>query len=164
MAGQVKAIPDGFSSITPHLVVKDGPAAIEFYKKAFGAEEIMRMPGPDGKGLMHGEIKIGNAMVMLAGEFPGAPTQAPTSLNGTTVAVMIYSTNTDAAFEKATKAGATPVMPPMDMFWGDRFAQVKDPFGHVWSIATHQEDVSPEECGKRMKEAFAGGGGCGKPQ
>ncbi len=165
MAGQVKPIPDGFRSITPHLVVKDGRAAIEFYKKAFGAEEVMVIPGPDGSGVMHGEIRIGDSMVMLAEEWPGAPTQAPTTLNGTTGVLMIYCPNTDAAFERATKAGATPVMPPMDMFWGDRYSQVKDPFGHVWSIGTHIEDVAPDVCAERMKAAFANmGEGCGKPQ
>ena len=157
----VKAIPDGFRSITPHIVVKDGAAAIEFYKKAFGAEEVMTIKGPDGKSLMHGEIRIGDSIVMLAGEWPGAATQSPESLGGTSTTVLIYTPGVDAAFERATKAGATPVMPPTDMFWGDRYSQVKDPFGHVWSIATHIEDVAPDECTKRMNDWFAKmGDGC----
>ncbi|MBK8267655.1 MAG: VOC family protein [Planctomycetes bacterium] len=161
MSTKVKAIPDGYHSVTPHLVVKDGRAALEFYKKAFGAEEIMVIPGPDGNSLMHGEVKIGDSMVMLAGEWPGAATQSPATLNGTTTAIMIYTQNTDALFDRAVKAGATAVMPPMDMFWGDRYSQVKDPFGHVWSIGTHIEDVAPEECAKRMKAAFADPNMCG---
>lgn len=156
----VKAIPDGFRTITPHLVVKDGKAAVEFYKKAFGAEEVMCLPGPDGKGLMHGEVRIGDSIVMLAGEWPGCATQSPATVGGTTCTILIYTADVDAAFERATKAGATPVMPPMNMFWGDRYSQVKDPFGHVWSIATHVEDVEPADCMERMKKAFAEMGNC----
>lgn len=159
MAG-VKAIPDGFRSITPHLVVKNGMQAIEFYKKAFGAEQVMVMPGPGG-GLMHGEVKIGDSIVMLADEWPGMHQKAPESLNGSTVVIGIYTSDCDALFNRATKAGATPVMPPTNMFWGDRYSQVKDPYGHVWSIATHVEDVSPDECGRRMQEAFSKPGACG---
>lgn len=160
MSSGVKAIPDGYHSVTPHIVVKDGRAALEFYKKAFGAEEMMVIPGPDGKGVMHGEVRIGNSVLMFAGEWPGAQTQAPATLKGTTAAIMIYSPDVDSAFNRAVQAGATVVMPPTNMFWGDRYSQVKDPEGHVWSIATHVEDVPPDECSRRMKEMFAQGGPC----
>ena len=159
MAGNVKPIPEGFRTVTPHLTVSDGNAAIAFYKKAFGAEEIMRMPGPDGTGVMHAEIKIGDSMIMLNDEFPGHGPVAPTSLNGTTSVVHLYVEDADAAFDRAVKAGATPEMPVTDMFWGDRFGGVTDPFGHRWSVATRTEDLTPEQCGQRAKEFFAKMGG-----
>jgi len=153
--GKVQPIPDGFHSVTPHLVVNDGKKAIDFYKKAFGAEEVMCMPGPGGQGVMHAEVKIGNSIVMLCGEFPGMDhTKAPSTLKGTTASFNIYVENADKAFEKAVTAGATVTMPLMDMFWGDRYGKVRDPFGHEWGIMTHIEDVSPEECGKRAEEFF----------
>ena len=162
MAGKVNPIPPGFRTVTPHIVVKDGNAAIAFYKKAFGAEENCCMPGPDGKGVMHAEIKIGDSIVMLAQEWPmpGCP-QSPETLKGTSTCIHLYVDNADAAFDKAVKAGATPTMPPMNAFWGDRYGKVTDPFGHQWSIAQHVEDVSPEEMPKRMQEAFSQAGGCG---
>ncbi len=159
IAGNVKPIPEGFRTVTPHLTVSDGAAAIEFYKKAFGAEEIMRMPGPDGKGVMHAEIKIGDSIIMLNDEFPGHGPVAPSSLNGTTSVVHLYVKDADAAFDRAVKAGATPAMPVTDMFWGDRFGGVTDPFGHRWSVATHKEDLTPEQCGQRAQEFFAKMGG-----
>lgn len=158
MAGSVSPIPCGFHSVTPHLVVKGAGAAIDFYKQAFGAEELFRMPGPDGQSVMHAEIKIGDSVVMLADEWPGMETQAPSSLKGTTVVIGLYVRDTDAAFNQAVAAGASPLMPPADMFWGDRYAKVQDPFGHSWSIATHKEDVPPDEMAKRAAAAF---GGCG---
>lgn len=156
MAGNVSPIPPGFHTITPHLVMKGAGAAIDFYKKAFGAEEVFRMPGPDGQSVMHAEIKIGDSIVMLADEWPGMETQAPCSLKGTTVVLGLYVRDADAAFNQAVAAGGKPLMPPTDMFWGDRYAKVQDPFGHSWSIATHKEDVPPEEMAQRAAAAFGG--------
>jgi uncharacterized glyoxalase superfamily protein PhnB len=146
-------IPEGFNSVSAHLVVKGAAQAIEFYKKAFGAEEVMRMPGPDGNSIMHGELKIGNSTIMLADEFPGM-CRAPDPATGSPVTVHLYVRDADRTYQQAVAAGATPVMPLSDMFWGDRYGKLKDPFGHEWSIATHKEDVSPEECGRRMAEFF----------
>ena len=163
MAGKTNPVPEGFRSVTPHITVKDAGAAIDFYKKAFGAEEIMRVPGPGGRGVMHAEIRIGDSVIMLNDEFPGPCAKAPTSLNGTTLAIHLYVSDADAAYKKAVDAGAAATMPLQDMFWGDRYGSVTDPFGHLWSIATHVEDVSPEECGKRADAFFAKmaeGGGC----
>jgi PhnB protein len=150
----VPPIPPGFRTVTPHLVLRGAGKAIDFYKKAFGAEEIMRMPGPDGKSVMHGEIKIGDSIVMLADEFPGTPLSAPEKLGGTTVSLMLYVKDCDAVFNQAVAAGAKVSMPLMDMFWGDRYGQLTDPFGHIWAIATHKEDVLPEEMAKRGAEAM----------
>lgn len=147
----VKAIPDGYYSLTPYLVISGAAEAIEFYKKAFGAEEIVRMPGPGGK-LMHAEIKIGNSILMLADENPEQGHLSPKSRGGSTSSVMLYTEDVDATFKRAVAAGAKENMPPMDMFWGDRMGNLTDPFGHTWAIATHKEDVSPEEMGRRMKE------------
>lgn len=163
----VKAIPEGFRTLTPHLSTRDAAKAIEFYKKAFGAEEVTRMTGPGGQGVMHAELRIGDSLFMMADEMPQMEQymMAPQSLKGTTVSLHIYVEDTDAAYKKALDAGATEVMKPSDMFWGDRYSKVRDPFGHEWGIATHQEDVSPEECGKRAEQFFADmakqGGGCG---
>jgi uncharacterized glyoxalase superfamily protein PhnB len=151
---QAKPIPDGYHTLTPHLVVNDAPKAIDFYKKAFGAEEITRMTGPDGKSVMHAELKIGDSRFMLAGEFPQMGCLSPQSLKGTPVTIHLYVTDVDAAFKRATTAGATPTMPVADMFWGDRYGKLTDPFGHHWSVATHKEDVSPAECAKRGAEAM----------
>lgn len=152
----VNPIPEGFGTVTPHLVVKDAGEAIDFYKKAFGAEELCRMPGPDGNSVMHAEIRIGNSPIMLASEWPGEGCpKAPTTLGGSPVTIHLYVEDTDKAFKKATDAGATAAMPPMDAFWGDRYSKLKDPFGHEWSIATHIEDVPPEEMPERMAKAFA---------
>jgi PhnB protein len=150
----VSYIPPGQHSVTPHLVIRGARKAIEFYKKAFGAVEVMRMPGPDGETLMHAEIKIGDSMVFLADEFPNSPVAAPEKFGGTTASFHLYVPNADAVFNQAIAAGAKVSMPMMDMFWGDRFGQVTDPFGHQWSIATHMEDVPPEEMGKRAAEAM----------
>ncbi len=132
-----KQIPDGFHTITPHLVVSDAAKAIEFYKKALGAQENERMMTPDGKTVMHAQLKIGNSMVMLGSEHP--PTcLSPKSRGGTSVNLHVYVENADAAFERAVKAGCTVKMPMSDQFWGDRYGQVEDPFGHQWSIATRK--------------------------
>src|SRR5262245_43776361 len=133
MADAVRAIPEGYSTITPHLVVKDGNEAIEFYKKAFGAQELCRMPGPDGA-LMHGELQIGNSRIFLGSECLEYGVVGP---NGSSpVTIHLYVEDADAAFTRAVEAGATVTMPLADMFWGDRYGKLVDPFGHHWSIAT----------------------------
>jgi len=154
MPGQVKPIPQGYHSVTPYLSVNDAARALDFYKRAFGAQEIMRMDAPGGK-IGHAEIRIGDSVVMLADEMPGSGCTAPQSLGGTTAGLFIYVENVDAAFKQAVSAGAQVEMPLADMFWGDRYGKLKDPFGHSWSMATHKEDVAPAEMAKRMKDAMA---------
>jgi len=146
----VKAIPDGYYSLTPYLVCKGAAKAIDFYTTAFGAEETVRMPGPDGQ-VMHAEIKIGNAMLMLSDENKERGYLSPDSIGGTATSIMFYTDDVDAVFERAIAAGATSEMPPADMFWGDRMGNLIDPFGHKWAIATHKEDVAPDEMEKRMQ-------------
>jgi PhnB protein len=150
-----KKIPDGYHAITPALTVHDGAQAIDFYKRAFGAQEVMRMPGPDGKGVMHAELKIGDSTFMLSDEQPEMGCRAPTSVGGPTGYLYVYVPDVDAAFEQAVDAGAKVLMPVTDMFWGDRFGQVEDPSGHRWGLATHTEDLTPEEIGRRQREFFA---------
>ena len=154
MAGR---IPDGHHTITPHLVVKGGAEAIDFYKRAFGAEEIgrMPMPGPDGQvKIGHAELRIGNSFLFLADEFPEYGSTGP---NGhSPVSLHLYVTDVDTAFQRAVDAGATVTMPLADMFWGDRYGKLVDPFGHHWSIAEHLEDLTPEQMQERMASAFAG--------
>ena len=145
----VKAIPDGYYSLTPYLVIKGAAEAIEFYKKAFGATEVVRMPGPGGR-IMHAEVKIGNSVLMLADENPERGHLSPASRGGNTSSVMLYTDDVDAVFKKAIAAGAKQQQPPTDMFWGDRMGNLTDPFGHSWAVATHKEDVSPQEMEKRM--------------
>ena len=149
MPQKVKAIPDGFHTITPHLTVKNGAQAIEFYKKAFGAEVLRAVKGPDGS-LMHADLRIGDSMLMLNDEFPDWKVLGPQSLGGTAVTVHVYVQDADTAFQRALDAGCTVKMPLMDQMWGDRYGQVVDPFGHQWSIATHIEDPTPEEIQERM--------------
>ena len=146
-----KPIPEGYHTVTPHLVIKGASKAIEFYKKAFGAEEVFRMPGP-GDQVMHAEIRIGDSHVMLADEFPQYGAVGPKPGEPTSVNIHLYVTDVDAVFDRAVKAGAQVTMPVTDMFWGDRYGKLKDPFGHQWSVATHKEDLSPEEIGERMKK------------
>src|SRR3954447_13114919 len=145
----VKPIPDGYHSVTPYLVVQGAAKALEFYKKAFGATELFRMPGPGGK-IMHAEIRIGDSPVMLADEFPEMDARGPQTLGGTPVGLMIYCEDVDALFNQAVSAGAKVLRPVVDQFYGDRSGTVADPFGHKWTIATHKEDVSPEEMKRRM--------------
>jgi len=147
----VKPIPDGYYTVTPHIVVKDIRRAVEFYKKAFGAEAGLMIPGPDGKSVMHGEMKIGNSNVMLAAENPQWDSRGPATLGGSPVTLALYVTECDKSFKRAVDAGATPGMPPTDMFWGDRFAMVVDPDGHKWSIATHTSDPTPAQMAEGMK-------------
>jgi uncharacterized glyoxalase superfamily protein PhnB len=142
------------NTITPHLVVDGAADAIEFYKKAFGAQEVMRMPGPDGK-LGHAMLRIGDSMLMLADEYPQWESFGPLALKGSPVTLHLSVPDVDAAFARALEAGATVRMPLADMFWGDRYGIVQDPFGHRWSLATHIRDVSPEEMAAEMAKAFA---------
>jgi PhnB protein len=154
MAGKVNAIPQGYHSLTPYLVLSDASRAIEFYKQAFGAKEINRMGAPGGK-IGHAELKIGDSMVMLSDEMPGSGNRSPKSLGGSPVSIFMYVENVDSVFNQAVKAGAKADMPPQDMFWGDRFGKLTDPFGHLWALATHIEDVAPAEMEKRAQEAMA---------
>ena len=150
-----KAIPDGYHSLTPQITVKDAEKAIEFYKKAFGAKEIMRMPGPGGKGIMHAELKIGDSAFMLADEMPAMGAKSPQSLGGSTGSIYLYVEDVDSVYAKALAAGGTGRSQVQDMFWGDRTGHLTDPFGHQWTIATHKEDVSMAEMGKRAQAFFS---------
>ncbi len=152
MTSGVKPIPEGYHTATPYLIVRDAASAIEFYKKAFGASELMRMADPSGK-VMHAEIKIGNSPIMLADEFPEMGARSPQSLGGSPVSILLYVEDVDAVFSQAVAAGANVERPVKDQFYGDRSGGVTDPFGHVWYIATHKEDVSPEELQKRAAAA-----------
>jgi len=156
MNNRIKAIPSGFHTLTPHLVVKGASQAIEFYKKAFGAEVITRVLGPDGKSLLHADLKIGDSHVFLVDEFPEMDCRGPQSIGATPVTIHMFVDDVDAAFGKAVAAGAQVKMPLADMFWGDRYGVLADPFGHAWSMATHKEDLTPEEIGKRAQAACAG--------
>ena len=146
----VKPIPEGYHSVTPYLYLRDAAAAIEFYQKAFDAVELFRMPMPDGN-IGHAEIKIGNSHVMLADEMPEMGITGPAALNGTSVGLCIYLENVDQQFEQAVAAGGEVLRPLTNQFYGDRSGTLKDPFGHTWTLATHVEDVPPEEMQKRME-------------
>jgi PhnB protein len=150
-------VPEGYHTLTPYLAVDDAKAAIDFYQRAFGAKERVRMHGPDGM-IAHAELEIGDSKVMLADPFPQASTRPPKELGGTSVGVFVYVENVDEVFQQAVDAGATATMEPDDQFWGDRFGSVTDPFGHSWQISTHVEDVPPEEMAERAKAAMAGMG------
>ncbi len=154
----VKAQPDGYHSITPYLIADDAAAAIAFYKTAFGATELMRLPGPGGK-VMHAEIKIGDSPVMLADEFPEMGIRSAKSFGGSPVTILIYTEDADAMFAQAIAAGATETKPLADQFYGDRSGTVEDPFGHTWTIATHTEDLAPEEIERRFQEMMSQHGG-----
>ena len=147
----VKPVPDGYHTATPYLVVQNAANAIEFYKKAFGATELMRMPGPGGR-IMHAEIKIGDSPIMLADESPEMGIRSPQSLGGTPVSLLLYLNDVDARFKQAVAAGAALQRPLRDEFYGDRTGTVIDPFGHIWSLSTHKEDLSPEQMEKRFQE------------
>lgn len=155
MASPVKPVPQGFHTITPHLVVRGAAEAIAFYKKAFGARERSRSAGPDGKSLIHAEIQIGDSYVFLNDEFPGMGAVSPQGLNGTPVTVHLYVEDADRVFQQAVQAGAKVAMPLADQFWGDRDGIVIDPFGHRWSIASHVKDMTPQEMQKAAAEALA---------
>jgi len=153
---KVKPIPDGYPQVTPYLVVDGADKAIEFYEKVLGTKERMRMGGPDGK-VGHAELQLGDSLIMLADEFPDMGAQGPRSLGGSPVTISIYVEDVDEVFDKAVKAGAKSVRPVENQFYGDRVGQFEDPFGHRWSIATHVEDVSPEEMAKRAQAMGDGG-------
>jgi PhnB protein len=151
---KVPAVPAGYHAATPYLTVHDGAGALEFYRRALGAREVMRMAAPGGK-IGHAEIRIGDSHIMLSDEFPGTSTKAPKSLGGTTGSIMPYVPNVDAAFQKAIDAGCMSIMAPADMFWGDRFGKLEDPYGNQWGMATHKEDVPPKQMAERAKAAMA---------
>ncbi|PWF47926.1 VOC family protein [Massilia glaciei] len=154
MSTNVKPIPEGMHSITPHIVCAGAESAMDFYIKAFGAIDGGRLKGTDGK-LMHGEIRIGDSSIMLVDENPEWNMRGPLALGGTPITLHMYVENVDAAFERAVAAGCAPTMPVADMFWGDRYGMVTDPYGHMWSIATHIRDVAPDELEAAMMQ------GCG---
>ena len=147
-------VPEGYHTVTPYLAVEDAARAIEFYTQAFGAKEVVRMDAPGGK-IGHAELEIGDSRIMLSDPFPQSSTKPPKDLGGTSFSVMMYVADVDAAFKRAVDAGASVSMELSDMFWGDRFGSVTDPFGHSWSLATHVEDVPPEEMAERAKAAMA---------
>ena len=152
---QVKPKPEGYHTATPYLIIKGAAAAIDFYKKAFSAIELMRMTDPKTNGVGHAEIKIGDSPIMLADEHPDMGFKSPKTLGGTPVSLMLYVDDVDATAKQALAAGAKVMRPVQDQFYGDRSGTFEDPFGHVWTIATHKEDLSPEEIGKRAAAAFA---------
>ncbi|HET6663847.1 MAG TPA: VOC family protein [Acidimicrobiales bacterium] len=153
----VKPIPDGYPRVSPYLVVDGAQKAIEFYTTVLGATERMRMPGPDGR-IGHAELQVGDSVIMLADEFPDMGAKGPSAYGGSPVSISVYVEDVDATFDKATGAGATVVRPLENQFYGDRSATFDDPFGHRWTIATHVEDVSPEEMGRRAAEMGQGQG------
>jgi PhnB protein len=155
MTQKVKPVPEGFHTVTPHLMVRGAAKAIDFYKKAFGAQEVMRMAMPDGQTLMHAEIKIGDSIIFLGDEFPGMGCRSPQTLGGTPMTINLYVDNADAVFDRAVAAGAKVTMPLSNMFWGDRYGKLQDPFGFEWSVAAHIEDVPPGEMHKRAQAAIA---------
>jgi len=154
-SSKVKPVPEGMHTVTPHLVCKGAAAAIEFYKKAFGATETGRLPGKDGK-LMHAAVKIGDSTVMLMDEMPEWGALGPTSLKGSPVTMHIYVDDVDKFAQRAVDAGAKITMPIADAFWGDRYGQLEDPFGHHWSVATQVREVSPEEMAQAAKNSPMG--------
>jgi PhnB protein len=155
MASQVKPIPDGYHAVTPYLHVKDAARAIEFYERAFGAKLLFRMNQPDGR-VGHAELQIGDSRVMLADEFPELGVRSPGTIGGTPVTIHLYVPDVDATVQRALAAGATLTRPVEDQFYGDRNAGLTDPFGHVWFVATHVEDVPPDELERRAAAAHAG--------
>jgi PhnB protein len=154
MAGKVKPIPEGYSSVTPYLIVDDAAKAIQFYEKVFGAKELMRMPAP-GDRIAHAELEIGDSRVMLSDENPEMNARSPRSVGGTPISLMLYVEEVDKTVDRAVASGAKLRRRVEDQFWGDRMGGIEDPFGHEWNVATHVEDVSPEEMQKRLEEHAA---------
>jgi PhnB protein len=155
MNTSVDPIPKDMHSVTPHLVCEGAADAIAFYQRSFNATELTRMPGPNNR-IMHAAIRIGDSIIMLADDFPEYGGLGPKALKGSPVTLHLYVADTDAAFQQAVDAGASVRMPPADMFWGDRYAQVTDPFGHHWSIATHIKDMTPQEMMAAMQQQMPG--------
>ena len=156
MNKQVVPIPEGFHSLTPHLVVKGASEAIDFYKNAFGAQEIARMPGPDGKSIIHADLKIGDSHLFLVDEIPAMDCFGPQGNVSSPVTIHLYVEDVDTVFNRALAAGGKVKMPPTDMFWGDRYGVLTDPYGHQWSVATHKADPTPEEMQQGMQEMCKG--------
>ena len=152
----VKPIPDGYPRVTPYLCTDGATEAIRFYAEVLGATERMRMPAPGGK-VGHAELQIGDSVVMLADEFPDMGQLSPKTLGGTPVTISVYVEDVDAVCQRAQQAGATVLQPPTDQFYGDRSAQFEDPFGHRWNVATHVEDVPPDEMARRASQMMGGG-------
>lgn len=152
MKNKVKPVPDGYHTATPYLTINNASAAIDFYKRAFGAKELCRMPSPDGK-IMHAEITIGDSHIMLADESSASETKSPQTLKGSSTGIFLYLEDVDAAFKQAVKAGAKETLAPQNMFWGDRFGRLTDPFGHRWMLASRVENVTPAEIEERMTAA-----------
>jgi uncharacterized glyoxalase superfamily protein PhnB len=150
----VKRVPEGHNRLTPHITVRNAPKMIEFYKKAFGATEQRRAAGPDGKTIMHAELRIGNSVLFLNDEFPEMGAFSPLESKGTPVTLHLFVDDADKQFQQALSAGCEVVMPLADQFWGDRYGIVKDPSGHHWSISHHVEDLTPEQIEERMAKAF----------
>jgi PhnB protein len=152
---RVRPVPEGYGSVTPHLIVRDAARVIDFYRQGLGAREVMRMAGPDGR-VMHAEVRIGDSVVMLGDEpqMPGC--RSPQSVGARTATLYLYVPDVDAAFRRALRAGGREVAPPADMFWGDRVGTVEDPSGHQWMLATHKEDLTPREIARRQQEAASG--------
>ncbi len=151
----IKAIPEGFHSVTPMFMFKDARKAMEFYKQAFGAQERFAMPGPGGKGVMHAELLIGDSIIMLGDECPETPGKSAETLGGSPIGFYLYVDNADKAFHRALEAGAKAKMPVEEMFWGDRVGTVLDPFGYSWMLATHTKDLTPKEIEEGARNAFA---------
>ena len=156
MTSSVRPIPEGYHSLTPYLIVNDAAGAIAFYKKAFGAAELLRMPAPGGR-VGHAEVRIGDSRIMLADEFPDMGARGPKAFGGSPVSLHLYVEDVDATTRRAIAAGATELRPVKDQFYGDRLGSVTDPFGHVWHISTHKEDVPVDELKRRAEKAMQGG-------
>ena len=152
---KINPIPEGFHTVTPYLVVKDAAGAIEFYKAAFKAQELYRSTCDDSRRIMNAKLRIGNSMIMLNDEFPEHGCHGPSPDRASPVTIHLYVDDVDTVYDRAIAAGAEPVMPVADAFWGDRFGQLRDPFGHNWSVATHVRDLSSEEIEERAKHAFS---------
>jgi len=151
---KVRAVPEGYHAITPILIVTDAAQALDFYRSAFGAEETVRMPGPDGR-VMHAEMRLADSVFMLGEESPEMGARGPKSYGGSPVTLYVYVDDVDSAWDQAVKAGAKEISPLTNMFWGDRTGRLEDPFGHRWSLSQHIEDPTPEEMQKRQEEFFA---------